>query len=280
MKQPNGKYSINSVYSTMDIHYDVAKLFTAQFCSLPLEPCFVDAMCYRTSADEFTATSAGAASANNMSCCQDMECGCNEDCCSSECKIPVICGVTKAVGTQSVTFKAEEHYDIATKSPVPIVDALSESVDGVQFSITASNINHVYVVLHYRSLLDNDNHTCKFKLSHSDDPSAAYDLAKQFVSKMSVIRKQPSSAYFEDHPVKNYRDPIIRAKRFDIELSPDQHEKLAFGQIVSGFSFLACITACTSVHKKPTDSILGKCCGVCFRCLCKACCPTLSCCCF
>lgn len=47
----------HTVYSKSDMKYTRNVLRTAQFCTLPANPCVLDAMCYRSTKDEFSATS-------------------------------------------------------------------------------------------------------------------------------------------------------------------------------------------------------------------------------
>lgn len=191
-------FGLSEIKSSMRMDYNSSKLFTAQFCSLPLAPCLIDSMCYRSSANEFHAQAAEEGGGGGNSC--DWNC-CNVQCTCLVCKCgtcPVCCGFDSSSASKSIKFHAHERFQMGgdkSRFP-PIVNSQTEEMDGVEWTINSRNEDNVYIVIHYRSLLDGNSKTCKMRLVKSDDSAEAYLNARTFVSLLGSCRNKMLGSYF------------------------------------------------------------------------------------
>ncbi|RYG64772.1 hypothetical protein EON64_13300, partial [archaeon] len=95
----------------------------------------------------------------------------------------------------------------------------------MQWNITAYNEEDIFVLLHYRSLLDNRTRTCTMRMQKSHDIMKDYNLAKEFVSILGYDRNRTlyNMRYWDTNPNLAV-DPVADPRRFK-----DIHELQRYG---------------------------------------------------
>jgi hypothetical protein len=194
-----------TVASKVNMRYHANNTYKTQFFTLPVTPCLVDSSCYRSSINEFSATTSGAAAGGireQRACCVM---GC-DDCCEWWRGLPMCCGYKRTEGERSVTFSFLEYFYLGRQEQRydPVNGEDTEERDGVKWHISANNDDNVYVVLHYRSLLSNDNRTCTMRLQKTDTQGEQYANARRFVSLLGLNRNNDHWNYFLNRPGMSY----------------------------------------------------------------------------
>lgn len=188
--------------STATLKYATKRSLNTQFMTLPVKLCVVDSTCYRSAADEFYA--AHTSGANNEStgnnCCADCYASCLICCnsCCGESKSSICCGYTSYTDTKEIKFEAFQSKKMNEELEAfpPIANKPTVGVDGLSWTICASNQDYVYVVIHYRSLLDASYRTCKLRVAQTESPAQSYNVAKKFVSVICSEKSQYDASYF------------------------------------------------------------------------------------
>lgn len=257
----------NKAASSARMEYRSKKLYNSQFFTLPVRPCLVDSVCFRSSVNDFQAntTSANAGFDRKEGCpdCCDIMCSCCSIC---SFKLPMCCGFTTAEGERHAYFNLREYFIMGQQSSKldHVVERPTEEIDGTTWSISAANDDNVYVVLHYRSLLDNSNHECKMRLAKADAPNLTYKNAKLFVSHLGFNRNDDRWDYFHNHPSTSF--PSFDTA--DNELVANSHlgrSAVAAGAAVTGFFGLLfgplkfCCMTCMKRHVPFLHSVCVTC---------------------
>lgn len=197
----------NKASSSARMEYRSKKLYNSQFFTLPIRPCLVDSVCFRSSVNDFQAatTSANTGVDEKEGCpdCCTLVCSCCKAC---DCKLPMCCGMTSVEGERHAYFSLREYFMMG-QQPAKldhVVDQPTEEIAGTTWTINAANDDNVYVVLHYRSLLDNENHECKMRLAKGDAPNVAFRNAKKFVSHLGFDRNKDRWDYFHNRPTTSF----------------------------------------------------------------------------
>lgn len=232
----------NKAASSAKLEYRSKKLYSSQFFTLPVRPCLVDSVCFRSSVNDFQAatTSANAGIDQKEGCpdCCDLMCGC---CAICDIKLPMCCGMTSIEGERHVYFTLREYFMMGQQPSKldHVVDRPTEEIDGTTWSINAANDDNVYVVLHYRSLLDNENHECKMRLAKGDAPNLAFKNAKVFVSHLGFDRNKDRWDYFHNHPSTSFSS-FNTADNELVENANLGRRAVAAGAAVTGICGLMC----------------------------------------
>lgn len=278
----NGSNLNNTISSGMDMAYAAGSYFGTQFSTMPVSPTIVDSVCYRLSVNEreaHTADSGAGSSGKPEGCCK--ACDCNFDCkCPCECTMPVCCGFSNASGAKTIHFHAEEVVRVLPDEPdnEPIVDQKTISKSGVQWKVNAQREDDVYVTVHYRSLMDNRNHSCHMRLVKTKEPTKDYDNAKVFVSILGHQRNKDlkDQLYWNIHPPMDFQ-PIRAPSLYNRYNSAHGVEGVS-NSVIAGGIFATCATialACVDMGKivenmQPCFEFLNNATdNVCF----KTCCP-------
>ena len=203
--QMNGRdISTSTVTSAMKMEYQHKKMFASQFFTLPVDHTLVDSVAYRSAYNEFEAlTQQGQMTlASPKKCCSDCNIKCT--CCNCDCQIPVCCGLLMSVADRTLSMRGQEHFQYGRdmqKYNKNIYDVETDETNGVTFAITSVNEDYTYVVVHYRSLMDNKNHSCKMRIRKTDNDANDFRNAKKFVSILGSARnKIVKYPYYETHP--------------------------------------------------------------------------------
>lgn len=127
--------------------------------------------------------------------------------------MPVCCGLLMSVADRTLSMRGNEHFkygkDLA-KYNKNIYDVETDETNGVTFAITSVNEDYTYVCVHYRSLMDNKNHSCKMRLRKTDNDASDFRNAKKFVSILGAARnKIVQYPYYETHPSMSFA-PMTR----------------------------------------------------------------------
>lgn len=207
----NDNAQVKSQSSSATLKYSTKRAFNAQFATLPVNQCLVDSFCYRSAVDEFYALTesdaAGGTCSDIASCCLilwDILKGCACTCEkgeSSKC-----CGPSTISDVKTVRFEAKQGKNLneELEAFIPFNDQPTNEVDGLTWSITASNQDYVYVLIHYRSLLNMSYRTCKLRLSQAKTPVENYKLAKKFVSILCSERSARDNNFFTNQGAMSF----------------------------------------------------------------------------
>jgi hypothetical protein len=247
----------NKAASSARMEYKSTKLYNSQFFTLPLRPCIVDSSCFRSSVNDFQATSTGANSGVDakeaQGCCG--EGGCCKAC--GDCPLPLCCGMTSVEGERHAYFALREYFLMGQQSATldHVVEMPTEEVDGTRWSISAANDDNIYVVMHYRSLIDNSNHECKMRLAKGDPPNVSFQKARKFVSHLGWDRNNDRWDYFHNRPASSF--PFFDTG--DNELVANSH--LGRAQVAAG---AASAGVCGALMARLCSSAMlkGKCPGL------------------
>ena len=95
----------------------------------------------------------------------------------------------------------------------------------VQWDITARNQDSVYVVINYRSLLDQSCHSCKLCLTHEKSSQENYESAKKFVSMLTAQHAHRDTTFFNGFPSmsmeRHFQHQFLGAQKSDEDGSFD-----------------------------------------------------------
>lgn len=163
--------------------YSIQHDFTSQFFILPVAPCVIDAMSFKETHKEFSASSAAAKPkaitcycidfAACFACCACCPKGCCN--CGEPTRVaPVL--FLDAYATQASTSLGREEKGDKVQKPV---------VDGLEWSVEVRGSSDIFVVMHYVSLLNGDTETCSMRL---DREKTTFTQAKQFVANIGRHR--------------------------------------------------------------------------------------------
>lgn len=207
----NSNAQVRSQSSSATLKYSSKRAFNAQFATLPVNQCLVDSFCYRSVVDEFYAltesNSTGGTCVDVFSCClflwdfiRGCVCSCEKGE-SSKC-----CGPSTISDVNTIRFEAKQSKNLneELEMMVPFNDQPTENAGGLTWSVTASNQDYVYVVIHYRSLLDMSYRSCKLRLSQNKSSAANYKLAKKFVSILCSERSTRDNNFFANQGPMSY----------------------------------------------------------------------------
>jgi hypothetical protein len=158
--------------------YNVGQDLTNQFSYLSVTNTVIDAMAYNHNVQEYAALASGSTAAD---CCTGMYCcSCNCCCC---CTCPTCLKFELASSTDG--FVADEDHVVGKQ---PNTNGIKEgAVAGVTWSVGKAGTNEIYVVITYRSVLDQGVRQCKIKLPQDPD-GRSYDEARQFVTALAAHR--------------------------------------------------------------------------------------------
>lgn len=275
-----------AVLSTSNLKYSTKRTFNTQFATLPVKMCVVDSTCYRSTADEFYALSKSEAQAESggiFACCLNCYASCMEccakgeccKCCQGESSNSVCCGPITSKDTKIIKFEASQSKNLNEEEEAfpPIIGQATSDVDGISWKVSSSNQDYVYVLIHYRSLLDMSYRTCKFRVSQTESPAESFKVAKKFVSTICSEKSQYDSSFFDKSNLSLKLGPYQRVMfRGEENLTPEglelarREQELAFsGGNVFLYKTLKYFECCY-----PSSCI--KCCGDCCR-PCSSCCP-------
>lgn len=182
--------------SNLDMTYKTSRDFETQFCTLPVNPCVIDAICYRAAVDKYEATTAVRKQKENDNsinwdcpCCPSYFSWCCIDCtyCCSSCScLTKCCGLTKTIESASLSFEGTRQVIIGDSGRVGDKEGTSAAVNNVQWEISAHHEDNVFIRIYYRNLLDQANHICVLTL---DGSSESYSKAQKFVALLGKVRE-------------------------------------------------------------------------------------------
>lgn len=194
--------------SSATLKYATKRQLNTQFATLPVKLCVVDSTCYRSTADEFYAVSKSEAEGKDQTICETIAENCmicfsacsNISCCggSGESAPCLCCGSSTSKDTKTLKFEAQQNRKLNDEAEAfpPIIGEKAPEIDGLTWTISASNQDYVYVLVHYRSLLDMSYRTCKLKVAQTESPAESYKIAKKFVSIICSEKSQYDASYF------------------------------------------------------------------------------------
>ena len=246
----------------------------------------MDSTTYRSAADEFYAVSQSDASGKSPTICETIAEYCNI--CFAACSsIPCCecgggesgqcCGSSTSNDLKIVKFEAKQNKNLNDEMEAfpPIIGEPAPEIDGLTWTISASNQDYVYVLIHYRSLLDMSYRTCKLKVAQTESPSESYKTAKKFVSIICSEKSQYDASYFANSMLSLKMAPHTRVMfRGKENLTVEglerarQEQELAFsGGNMFWYNTTKCLRSCCLVLS------CGGCCGSCCSCCnCCGCC--------
>jgi len=271
--------------SSATLKYSTKRSLNAQFTTLPVKLCVVDSSTYRSAADEFYAVSQSGAVGKSQTICETIAeycticfaACCNAPCC--ECcggggESGLCCGSSTSNDLKMVKFEAKQSKNLNDETDAfpPIIGESAPEIDGLTFTVSASNQDYVYVLIHYRSLLDMSYRTCKLKVAQTESPSESYKIAKKFVSIICSEKSQYDASYFANSMLSLKMAPHTRVMfRGEENLTVEglerarQEQELAFsGGNTFWYNTTKCLRSCNRIVT----------CGGC----CKSCCNCCGCC--
>lgn len=151
-------------------------------------------------------------------------------------------------GGKGVFFDASERVQLTASEPeqleIPTKKSESNNLsipkDDLQWSMFKASNDYVYVVVHYRSLIDNKNHSCKLKLRPTHDLNHSYHDAQKAVSLLNykLYERPADHAYFKDRDSSTFDLARKQQKTFQGFKQVDDYTFVA----VTNFSVLDSIS--------------------------------------
>eukprot|EP01034_Spumella_vulgaris_P033302 gene33302-41096_t len=174
------------IKTSQSAEYECNNYLSSQFFTMPVSSLLVDTVCYRSLDNEYSTNHTGVPGE-----------GKKEDCCScfQYCPDNTLCALKQARNVKSVRFQAYERFHLGGDD-VKYNPVVNQPTRDGSWRVTAVNDDVNYIVVHYRSLLDNKNHSCRMRLTRTDDSSGQFQRAQKFVSILGHNRDKKLAAYF------------------------------------------------------------------------------------
>ena len=214
-----------------NISYQATNESLNQFYILPIKQTVFDAMTYRTTAKVATASTANASifkqelsydcfknccidccSCKCMKCCECCSCSCCPSCCSLSCC--TFSGCMKAMSDEkgkTVEFSAYERRALGVD---PIESkSIERNLEGAVWTLEKLGEDSIFIIIHYKSILDNEVHTIRLKLRNQKDANVTFEQAKRFIAMISSQRGSFPHSSLNVGPAK--REALQKAIQLD-----------------------------------------------------------------
>jgi hypothetical protein len=173
-------------YVSGDFRYDykMRKEFTNVLCYLPINNNVVDAMAYQEAVMDYSAEARGKAAGfmDGVCCNPCWSWSCCISCCSCCCNIH--CCKVDIVG-HTDNFKVNETFLIGGDDNKGLNAIATQEVESVEWKVKKSGTDDVYIVIQYRSPLNNRMRVCQMKLQSDEN---AFFNASRFITAIGANR--------------------------------------------------------------------------------------------